>query len=78
MSTSPDDLHGTDLLAQEIKDEASRLVHHPLAEVKRLEHVAEEGDSPAAMLVLILAVIGVAAVILTVVISVSLVVYYQG
>ena len=30
------------------------------------------------MLVLILAVIGVAAVILTVVISVSLVVYYQG
>ena len=78
MSTSPDDLHGTDLLAQEIKDEASRLVHHPLAEVKRLEHVAEEGDSPAAILVLILAVIGVAAVILTVVISVSLVVYYQG
>ena len=51
MSTSPDDLHGTDLLAQEIKDEASRLAHHPLAEVKRLEHVAEEGDSPAAMLV---------------------------
>ena len=43
MSTSPDDLHGTDLLAQEIKDEASRLAHHPLAEVKRLEHVAEEG-----------------------------------
>lgn len=78
MSTPPDDLHGTDLLAQEIKDEASRLVHHPLAEVKRLEHVAEEGDSPAAILVLILAVIGVAAVILTVVISVSLVVYYQG
>ena len=78
MSTSPDDLHGTDLIAQEIKDEASRLVHHPLAEVKRLEHVAEEGDSPAAMLVLILAVTAVAAVILTVVISVSLVVYYQG
>ena len=78
MNASPDDLHGTDLLAQEIKDEASRLAHHPLAEVKRLEHVAEEGDSPAAMLVLILAAIGVAAVILTVVISVSLVVYYQG
>jgi hypothetical protein len=53
------------------------LVHHPLAEVKRLEHVAEEGDSPAAILVLILAAIGVAAVILTVVISVSLVVYYH-
>ena len=78
MSTSPEDLHGTDLLAQEIKDEASRLAHHPLAEVKRLEHVAEEGDSPAAMLVLILAVTAVTAVILAVVISVSLVVYYQG
>ena len=78
MSASPDDKHGTDLLAQEIKEEAGRLVRHPLAEAKRLEHVAEEGDSPAAMLVLILAVIGVAAVILTVVISVSLVVYYQG
>ena len=78
MSTSPDDLHGTDLLAQEIKEEASRLAHHPLAEVKRLEHVAEEGESPAAMLVLILTVTVVMAVILTVVISVSLVVYYQG
>ena len=78
MSTSPDDLHGTDLLAQEIKDEASRLAHHPLAEVKRLEHVAEEGDSPAAMLVLILTVTAVMAVILAVVISVALVVYYRG
>ena len=78
MSVSPDDKHGTDLLAQEIKEEAGRLVRHPLAEAKRLEHVAEEGDSPAAMLILILAVIGVAAVVLAVVISVSLVVYYRG
>ena len=79
MSTSPDDLHGTDLLAQEIKEEASRLAHHPLAEVKRLEHVAEKGDRrPAAMLVLILTVTAVMAVILAVVISVALVVYYRG
>ena len=78
MSTSPDDLHGTDLLAQEIKEEASRLAHHPLAEVKRLEHVAEEGESPATMLVLILTLTAVMAVILTIVISVALVVYYQG
>ena len=78
MSTSPDDLHGTDLLAQEIKDEASRLAHHPLAEVKRLEHVAEEGDSPAAMLILIVTVTAIMAVVLAVVISVSLVVYYRG
>jgi hypothetical protein len=78
MSTSPDDLHGTDLLAQEFKEEASRLAHHPLAEVKRLEHVAEEGDSPAAMLILVLTVTAVMAVILAVVISVALVVYYRG
>ena len=78
MSASPDDLHGTDLPAQEIKDEASRLAHHPLVEVKRLEHVAEEGDSPAAMLVLNLIVTAVAAAILAVVISVALVVYYRG
>ena len=78
MSASPDDRHGTDLLVQEIKEEAGRLARHPLAEVKRLEHVADEGDSPAAMLVLILAVIGVMAVILAVVMSVALVVYYRG
>jgi CHASE3 domain sensor protein len=78
MSASPDDRHGTDLLVQEIKEEAGRLARHPLAEVKRLEQVADEGDSPAAMLVLILAVIGVMAVILAVVISVALVVYYRG
>ena len=78
MSASPDDKHGTDLLAQEIKEEAGRLVRHPVEEVKRLEHVAEEGDSPAAMLLLILAVTAVMAVILAVVISVALVVYYRG
>ncbi len=78
MSTSPDDMHGTDLLAHEIKEEAGRLVRHPVEEVKRLEHVAEEGDSPAAMLLLILAVTAVMAVILAVVISVALVVYYRG
>ncbi len=42
MSASPDDMHGTDLLAHEIKEEAGRLVRHPVEEVKRLEHVAEE------------------------------------
>ena len=78
MSASPDDMHGTDLLAQEIKEEAGRLARHPVEEVKRLEHVAEEGDSPAAMLLLILAVAAVMAVILAVVISVALVVYYRG
>ena len=78
MSASPDDMHGTDLLAHEIKEEAGRLARHPVEEVKRLEHVADEGDSPAAMLLLILAVAAVMAVILAVVISVALVVYYRA
>ena len=77
MSISPDDLHGTDLLAGDQRG-GEPTPHHPLAEMKRLEHVAEEGDSPAAMLVLILAVTAVAAAILAVVISVALVVYYRG
>ena len=37
LSASPDDLQGTDLLAEEIREEAIRLVHHPVAEIKRLE-----------------------------------------
>ena len=78
MSASPDDMHGTDLLLQEIREEAGRLARHPLAEAKRLEQVADEGDSPAAMLVLIVTVTAVMAVILAVVISVALVVYYRG
>jgi hypothetical protein len=78
MSTSPDDPHGTDLLVQEMKEEAGRLAHHPVAEMKRLEHVAADGDSPTTPLLLVLAVTGVLAVVAGVVIAVALVAYYQG
>jgi hypothetical protein len=78
MSASPDDPQGTELLAQEIREEASRLLHHPVAEIKRLERVVDEGDSAATPLILFLAV----AIALTVVVAVVTVIvffaYYEG
>jgi hypothetical protein len=74
----PDDRQGTDLLAQEIKDEAGRLVHHPLDEMKRLEHVVEEGDSPATPLILTIAVTAGIAVIVAVVLTLVFVAYYTA
>jgi hypothetical protein len=74
----PDDRHGTDLLAQEIKEEASRLVHHPIDEVKRLEHVVEEGDSPATPLILTVAVTAGIALIVAVVLTLVFVAYYAA
>jgi hypothetical protein len=74
----PDDLQGTDLLAQEIKEEAGRLVHHPIAEAKRLEHVVEEGDSPATPLILTVAVAAGIALIVAVVLTLVFVAYYTA
>ena len=56
MSTSGHVPDGTDLLAQELREEVSHLIHHPIEELKRLEHVAADGDSPTTPL---LTVIGV-------------------
>ena len=78
MSTPADDRHGADLLLLEIREETGRLVHHPIEEVKRLEHVVEEGDSPATMLLLTLAVADFAIVIGGIVIAIALTVYYTG
>jgi hypothetical protein len=74
----PDEPQGTDLLAQEIKDEAGRLVHHPIAEVKRLEHVVEEGDSPATPLILTIAVTAGIALIVAAVLTLVFVAYYMA
>ena len=46
--------------------------------MKRLEHVVEEGDSPATMLLLTLAVAGFALVIGGIVIAITLTAYYTG
>ena len=78
MSESPDDRQGTDLLAQEIREEAGRLVHHPVAELKRLEGVVEEGESAATPLLLFVGVAIVLAVIAAVVMAVVFLAYYKG
>ena len=78
MNASPDDRQGTDLLVQEIREEAGRLVHHPVAEIKRLEGVVEEGESAATPLLLFVGVAMILAVIAAVVMAVVFFAYYKG
>ena len=78
MSESPDDRQGTDLLAQEIREEAGRLVHHPIAEIKRLEGVVDDGESAATPLLLFVGVAIVLVVIAAVVMAVVFLAYYKG
>ncbi|MGL6278490.1 MAG: hypothetical protein ACRC50_02915 [Gaiella sp.] len=53
---------GTELLLEEIREEAGRLLHHPVQEVARLEHVAEDGESAATPMIVVVgvAMLGVA------------------
>jgi len=74
----PEDLHGTDLLAEEIREEAGRLVHHPVDEVKRLKGVAAEGESAATPLILFVGVAIFLAVIAAIVMAVVFLAYYEG
>jgi CHASE3 domain sensor protein len=67
---------GAEGLAHELRDEASRLVHHPSDEMKRLSHVAADGESATTPLLVVLAVIGVVAVILFFMLGVALLAYY--
>jgi len=78
VSASPDDLHGTELLVEEIKDEAGQLVHHPVAEMKRLRGVAADGESAATPLILFVGVALALLAIVAVVMTVLFVVYYEG
>jgi hypothetical protein len=78
MSGSPNDRQGTDLLVEEIREEAGRLVHHPVAEVKRLEGVAEEGQSAATPLILFVGIAIILAVIAAIVMAVVFFAYYEG
>jgi cobalamin biosynthesis protein CobD/CbiB len=77
VNASPDDRQGTDLLLQEIREEAGRLVHHPVAEIKRLEDVVEEGESAATPLLLFVGVAMIVAVIAAVVMTVVFFAYYE-
>jgi len=78
MNARPDDPQGAELIVQELKEEASRLAHHPIAEVRRLEHVVEEGDSPATPLLLMVVVGVAAAVAVAVVVTLAFVAYYSA
>jgi cobalamin biosynthesis protein CobD/CbiB len=78
MNASPEDRQGTDLLLQEIREEAGRLVHHPVAEIKRLEGVVEEGESAATPLLLFVGVAMILAVIVAVVMAVVFFAYYES
>ena len=78
VSGLPDDMQGTDLLAQEIKEEAGRLAHHPIDELKRLEHVVEEGDSATTPLLLTLAVTLGLAFVVAAVLTLVFVAYYTA
>jgi len=74
----PEDLHGTDLLAEEIREEAGRLLHHPVDEAKRLKGVAAEGESAATPLILFIGVAIFLAVIAAIVMTVVFLAYYEG
>lgn len=78
MTPPREDPQGTDLLAQEIREEAGRLVHHPVVEVRRLEGVVEEGESAATPLLLFVGVALVLVVVAGVVMTLVFLAYYEG
>jgi hypothetical protein len=81
LSSSRDDrsdVGGGELLAAEAREEIGRLTDHPVEEVRRLEHVAAEGESASTPLLLVFGVGGLVLAILAVVTAVALVVYYTA
>jgi len=68
----------TELLLHEIRDEASSLAHHPVEEIRRLAHVAADGDSPTTPLLVTIGVMAVVAAILALLLTAVLLVYYYG
>ena len=76
--TSGETETGSEVLLEEAREEVARLVRHPVAELKRLEHVADEGESAATPLIVADGVIAVFAIILAVVLTVILLVYYDA
>jgi hypothetical protein len=74
MATSGHVPDGSDLLLQEIREEVGHLVRHPIDEVKRLEHVAADGDSPTTPLLTIIGATLVVATIFAAVLGLTLLV----
>jgi hypothetical protein len=75
MRTEPD---GAELVLHELRDEASTLVHHPVEEIRRLTHVAADGESPTTPLLVTLGVTLLVAGIATVVVTAALLVYFYA
>lgn len=71
-------MNGANLPAEEIREEAGRLVHHPVDEVKRLRGVAAEGESAATPLILFVGVAIFLVFIAAIVMTVVFVAYYEG
>jgi hypothetical protein len=65
---------GTDLLVQEIREEVAHLVKHPIEELKRLEHVAADGDSPTTPLLTVTGMVVLLALIFAFVLGLTLLV----
>ena len=74
MSTSGHVPDGTDLLAQELREEVAHLVRHPIEELKRLEHVAADGDSPTTPMLTVIGIVLGIAVLFAAVLGLTLVV----
>ena len=68
---------GGELVLEEAREEVSRLVTHPVTEIRRLEHVADEGESPATPLIVAVGVAVFLAIVLAIVLTVILLVYYN-
>jgi hypothetical protein len=78
MATFLNNRQGMDLLLQEFREEVGRFVQHPLGEMKRLAHVAEQGDSATPPLLLGVAATAVIAAVVALVIALELGSYYAG
>jgi hypothetical protein len=67
---------GTELLTHEIRDEAGRFAGHPIEELRRLEHVAADGESAATPLLMVVGVAFALALIYAVVTAAAMLAYY--
>ena len=72
------DPEGGELVLEEAREEVVRLVTHPVEEVKRLERVADEGESAATPLILAVGVTAFLAVVVAIVMIVLFLVYYNA
>jgi hypothetical protein len=65
-----------EFLLHEIQHEASSLAHHPLEEVRRLAHLAADGESGTTPLLLSLGVTVVIVAVLAVFLTAAMLLYY--